>query len=119
LSHTDGVRVAAETGIVGLFAWVLFIAAYLGRCLLTATKGRLGRVIGMTLMCTFGIVFLASQLAGRFTTEPYLWVMAGILSSAPMIVGERRVAPANSSEFATTTPSAIPASNPSTDSGRL
>jgi hypothetical protein len=39
----------------------------------------------MVTLSSFGVILLASQLAGRFATEPYLWLLVGVLIAAPRI----------------------------------
>lgn len=83
LNHTDVVRVAAEMGLIGVIAWGAFVATYVWRALRLALEDWPGRCVGVTLLAVFGIILAASQFAGRFTSEPYLWVAIAICVAAP------------------------------------
>lgn len=79
LSHTTVVTIAAELGLIGLAAFALFLG---GWAQLVAQAYRLGErcsrafVLGLT---AAGVtLLLASQSAGRFFEDPYLWLILGL-----------------------------------------
>ena len=94
LLHTDVMRIAAETGAIGLIGWLaLIISAAVttrrafdhGDDMLRATAFAAGSSIV--------VILAASQFAGRFYTEPYLWLSLGVL----IAVGSSTVARSGSS----------------------
>jgi hypothetical protein len=84
LIHTDVMRVIAETGLVGLIGWCTLFATVL----ITAGRGfRLlnerARVAAYAAVTSIVVIGVASQFAGRFYTEPYLWLALGTLLAVP------------------------------------
>jgi O-Antigen ligase len=80
LLHTDVMRVIAETGLIGLAAWVLLLAcaaATVVRAMRSAPPGV--RLTAWAAGTGLVVILLASQFAGRFYTEPYLWLALGTL----------------------------------------
>ena len=93
LEHTDVVRVLAETGIIGLAGWLVFVLAYLWTSLRLLRGATWMRPFGMTALTCFFIILGASQMAGRFTSEPYLWLLVGTLVAGSQLgKGDRVVA---------------------------
>lgn len=86
LLHTDVVRTLAETGLVGFVGWLAFVVVYTGAGLRLLVRPGWARALGMTTLTGFAIILLASQLAGRFATEPYLWLFVGVLIAAQRLV---------------------------------
>jgi hypothetical protein len=87
LIHTDAVRIASETGVVGLAAW----GALLGATALAVWRGTRRwqapiRLAAYAAGSVVVVILVASQFAGRFYTEPYLWLAIGVL----VAVGHRR-----------------------------
>jgi O-antigen ligase len=82
LVHTDAVRVLAETGLVGFAGWLVFVAAIVIAGVRLVARPRWRRAVGLAALSAFALIFFASQLAGRFATEPYLWLLVGILVAA-------------------------------------
>jgi O-antigen ligase len=78
LPHTDAVRVLAETGLVGFAAYLLFLGAFVLMAIRTLRKSGRRGAVGLVLLTGFGIIVLASQFEGRFTSEPYLWLLVGV-----------------------------------------
>jgi hypothetical protein len=80
LIHTDVVRVAAETGVVGIAAWLALMAA-IGLAVRRALARREDpkRLAAMAAGGVIAVILVASQFAGRFYTEPYLWLAIGVL----------------------------------------
>ena len=92
LEHTDIVRVLAETGIIGLLGWVVFVLGYVWTSLRLLRGPTWFRPIGMTALTGFLVILGASQMAGRFTSEPYLWLLVGaLIASSQLMEGERAV----------------------------
>lgn len=85
LIHTDAVRTLAESGLVGFVGWVVFVALCLVSVFRLLRRPGWSRAAGMVTLSAFGVILLASQLAGRFATEPYLWLLVGVLIAAPRI----------------------------------
>jgi O-antigen ligase len=80
LIHTDAVRIAAETGLIGIAAWLALLMA-IG---LAVRRGAVRRAIPIRLAALAAgtvivVILVASQFAGRFYTEPYLWLAIGVL----------------------------------------
>lgn len=88
LLHTDAVRTLAESGLVGFVGWLAFVVLCLRSAFLLLGRPGWSRAAGMVTLSTFGVILLASQLAGRFATEPYVWLLVGVLIAAPRISGE-------------------------------
>jgi O-antigen ligase len=78
LPHTDALRVLAETGLVGFAAYLLFLTAFALMAISILRKGGRRTALGLMLLTGFGIIVLASQFEGRFTDEPYLWLLVGV-----------------------------------------
>jgi len=80
LLHTDVMRVIAETGLVGLAAWAFLLAAA-GLTVLRAMRSTTAgvRLAAWAAGTAVVVILLASQFAGRFYTEPYLWLALGTL----------------------------------------
>jgi hypothetical protein len=85
LPHTDAVRVLAETGLVGFAAYLLFLGAFALMAIRNLRQAGWRRAMGMALLTTFGIILLASQFEGRFTDEPYLWLLVGVCLGLPAV----------------------------------
>jgi O-antigen ligase len=85
--HTDAVRVLAETGLVGFAGWLACVVAVAMASVSLVRRPGWQRAFGMASLSAFGIILLASQLAGRFVTEPYLWLLVGVLIAAPRLKG--------------------------------
>ena len=80
LPHTDVIRIAAEEGLVGLAAWAAFLAALLLSLRRAASRIPPGLAVALGLA---GLVILvASQSEGRFYTDPYLWLVVGLIGAA-------------------------------------
>jgi hypothetical protein len=77
--------VLAETGLVGFAGWLVFVAVFIGSGIRLLRRPGWFRAVGMATLSAFGIILLASQLAGRFATEPYLWLLVGVLIAAPRL----------------------------------
>ncbi|HEX5590256.1 MAG TPA: O-antigen ligase family protein [Candidatus Limnocylindrales bacterium] len=91
LMHTEIIRIAAETGTVGLLAFLIFTAAVT----LVAVRrfrhlGQAERVILTAIGLGLGTILLSSQLVGRLYSEPYLWLFLGLLASPALRVREER-----------------------------
>jgi O-antigen ligase len=104
LAHTDLIRIAAEEGVVGLGAFVIF-AWGIG---VTAGRSRRGRdglhdvavaAVGLGLL----VVFLAAQTEGRFFNDPYLWLLVGALAALAAMA--RQAQPAEGVEIILRNPS--------------
>ncbi len=81
LPHTELVRIAAETGILGLAAFSALLVAVLialGRAVRrTAAWARTAAVaLGLGLLA----ILISSQFEGRLYDEPYLWLLLGLLA---------------------------------------
>jgi O-antigen ligase len=82
LAHTDVIRVAAEEGLVGLGALIVFLAG-IALTLRRAARGGDGfqriavSATGLGLLA----VFLAAQTEGRYFNDPYLWLLVGTLGA--------------------------------------
>jgi O-antigen ligase len=82
LAHTDVIRIAAEEGLVGLGALVVFLAG-IAATLRQALRGADGfqriavSATGLGLLA----VFLAAQTEGRFFNDPYVWLLIGTLGA--------------------------------------
>jgi O-antigen ligase len=85
LPHTDAVRILAETGLVGFAAYLFFLAALVTLAISCMRRPGSQRAFGMTILTATGIILLASQFEGRFTDEPYLWLLVGIVSGLPAV----------------------------------
>ena len=85
LPHTELVRIAAETGVVGLLALTLLagaIAWVLWSLRRAPPSIRLGAgAVGLGIVS----IFVASQFEGRLFDEPYLWLLVGLAASLPGI----------------------------------
>jgi O-antigen ligase len=92
LPHTDAVRVLAETGLVGFAAYLLFLAAFALMAIRMLSNGGRRRAVGLVLLTGFGIIVLASQFEGRFTDEPYLWLLVGVGIALQAIHRRQRLA---------------------------
>jgi hypothetical protein len=80
LLHTDVMRVVAETGLLGLTAWaVLLLVAAIGVRRGLRSSATSVRVTSWAAGTAVVVILLASQFAGRFYTEPYLWLALGTL----------------------------------------
>jgi hypothetical protein len=94
LMHTEVVRIAAETGIVGLAAFIFFVAA-----LAIVVRRRFkaadppDRAMITALALGLLTILLSSQLVGRFYSEPYLWLFIGLLCSWALRERARDTAP--------------------------
>jgi hypothetical protein len=98
LPHTDAVRVLAETGLVGFAAYLLFLGAFALMAIRYLRQAGWRRAMRMALLTTFGIIVLASQFEGRFTDEPYLWLLVGVCLGLPAVHrGQRRGEPSGMS----------------------
>jgi O-antigen ligase len=86
------VRVLAETGLVGFAAYLLFLAAFALMAIRNLRQAGWRHAMGMALLTIFGIIVLASQFEGRFTDEPYLWLLVGVSFGLPAIHRSRRLA---------------------------
>lgn len=79
LSHTAAVTIAAELGLIGLAAFVLFLGGWAKLVWETyriADQASRPLLIGLT---AAGVtILLASQSAGRLFEDPYLWVILGL-----------------------------------------
>lgn len=86
LQHTEVVRIAAETGLIGLAAYLALLAAAI---LELAAVARIGdfrdRVTAYVLGTGLGILVVSSQFVGRFYTEPYLWLILGLIAALGML----------------------------------
>jgi len=82
LAHTDVIRIAAEEGIVGLVALVVFLAGIVAT-LRGALRGANGfqRVAVSATGLGLLAVFLAAQTEGRFFNDPYVWLLIGTLAA--------------------------------------
>ncbi len=80
LIHTDSVRVVAETGIVGLAA---FLAVLGSVAVVVWRKGWHGKGIQRTAVLAAGgvilVILIGSQFAARFYNEPVFWLALGVL----------------------------------------
>ncbi len=85
LPHTDVVRVLAETGLVGFAAYLFFLAAFVLMAIGQLRQAGWRRAMGMALLTIFGMIVLASQFEGRFTDEPYLWLLVGVGFGLPAV----------------------------------
>ena len=80
LLHTDLMRVIAETGLIGLAAWILLLACAAATVVRAMRSGPPGvRLTAWAAGTALVVILLASQFAGRFYTEPYLWLALGTL----------------------------------------
>lgn len=89
LAHTDVIRIAAEEGLVGLGAMLIFlvgIATTLRRALRGADEFQRIAVsaTGLGLLT----VFLAAQTEGRFFNDPYVWLLVGTLCALAAMTGQ-------------------------------
>lgn len=82
LEHTELVRVAAETGVVGIVVFVgLFLAAWRTLWRAAPSQDRSIRIAAYTLALLLLMLGLSSQLEARFYTEPYLWLLLGCIAA--------------------------------------
>lgn len=82
LEHTELVRVAAETGVVGLAVLLsLFAAAWWTLWRSARGRGSRDRIVAYTLAVLLLLLGLSSQMEARFYTEPYLWLLLGAIAA--------------------------------------
>lgn len=74
-SHTTLITVAAEMGIWGVLAMLLFLGFMIGTAL--STKGKL-RPYALANMAGVLVIWLSSQGEGRFFEDPMLWAFWGL-----------------------------------------
>lgn len=95
LLHTDVMRVIAETGLVGLAGWaVLLFTVGLAVRRGLRSGNDLDRLATWAAVAAIIVIIAASQFAGRFYTEPYLWLSLGILLAIPAMAPVRDGRPA-------------------------
>lgn len=82
-------RLLAETGIVGTAAFFAFLIANLGCALfLWLSPRKLSRHWGTVSLCGFLAIALSAFTYDSFVI-PNLWVMLGIISAAPQVLGRQ------------------------------
>jgi O-antigen ligase len=81
LPHTELVRIAAETGIVGLIVGAaFFLALFASLARIARTMPEL-RTAATALGVAIFIIGVASQFEGRLYDEPYLWLFLGLTAA--------------------------------------
>jgi hypothetical protein len=86
LPHTFLSQVAAENGVAGLAALLLFLTTIaLGLARAFRARDHLIRTAAVVTGLSILVVFLSSQAEGRFLTEPYLWLGIGIVAALRLI----------------------------------
>jgi len=89
LAHTDVIRIAAEEGLVGLGALVVFLAGIATTLRSALRRGdRFQRIAVSTTGLGLLVVFLAAQTEGRFFNDPYLWLLVGTLGALAAMARE-------------------------------
>jgi len=80
LIHTEAVRVLAETGVAGLLVWLGLLVAVAGS-VLRAIRSPLPdrRIAAIAAGGVVLVIVIASQFAGRFYSEPFLWLALGMV----------------------------------------
>ena len=106
LLHTDVVRIAAETGLVGVAAWLVLLGA-IGLAVLRTLRNpdRVIRAAAAATGTAILVILVGSQFAGRFYSEPYLWLAIGVL----MALGGLRLQPRDGDRDRETVPTGRPA----------
>jgi len=78
LQHIEIIRIASEMGVVGLAALITMLAAaWWGLWRSARGSPWFDRVLAYGLASILLVIVLSSQSEGRFTTEPYLWLVIG------------------------------------------
>jgi O-antigen ligase len=85
LPHTSVIEVVAENGLAGLIALLGLAVGTVLAARRADLGGPAGRVVPGTLLAGIALVFLASQAEGRLFSEPYLWLMLGLLAATVRI----------------------------------
>ena len=80
-SHTTPLTVAAELGIVGLAAYLAWLA---GACVTLRKAWKRNATIGLSLAAVFGVLFVHSISYSGFFEDPITW---GALALAASVVG--------------------------------
>ncbi|MEZ0239568.1 MAG: O-antigen ligase family protein [Chloroflexota bacterium] len=82
LQHMDVLRVASEEGAIGLVAWSALLIG-IGITLVGALRAATAdRPLVWAMGAGIAVILLASQTEGRFYTDPYLWLLIGLLAGA-------------------------------------
>jgi O-antigen ligase len=106
LAHTDVIRIAAEEGLVGLAALVVFLAG-----IATTLRRALGGADGFQRIAVSAtglgllVVFLAAQTEGRFFNDPYLWLLVGALGALATMA--RQAPPGEGTDIIARNPSSL------------
>lgn len=81
LQHMDVLRIAAEEGIIGLAAFVAFLAAIAWLGIRSAIAATRDRPIVWASVGSVAVILIASQTEGRFYTDSYLWLLVAVVVS--------------------------------------
>jgi O-antigen ligase len=88
-SHTTPLTVAAELGLIGVVAYLAFLAGA-ARLLLGTVRSQRG--LGLGLSAAFLLLFVHSLFYSGFFEDPLTWGILGVAAAA--VSEERAVAPA-------------------------
>lgn len=91
LSHTSLVTILAEQGLVGFLLLLFFLARFVREITLSGRRGRPQSVWSLLPAALVAVIFVDSQIEARLITEPYLWVLMGLIYSAYRIAGQHTV----------------------------
>jgi O-antigen ligase len=85
LPHTEAIRIAAETGLVGILASVFFLGAILWSLARAASRAPHVRPAAIAIGLGVLAIGIASQFEGRLFDEPYLWLLIGLTGGLAMV----------------------------------
>jgi len=78
-AHNNWLNVLGQTGLFGLFAFILLNAFLITRCRFGLKESNEHNLIHLALSCAFVGAFLYQGLSGSFEDARHLWILFGLL----------------------------------------
>ncbi len=97
-AHNNWLNILGQTGLFGLFAFILLNAFLIARCRFRFNELNEQNLIHLGLSCAFVGAFLYQGLSGSFEDARHLWILFGLLvaKSEPSAVADGLMSPSKS-----------------------